>query len=145
MSQYAYWIAIALHLLAMSLWLGHMFVWSLFVGPAMKRIEPAATAELLRERSLARGGLGWPALAVLVATGAYLLSVRGIGISALLSGAAFQGTIGRALATKFVMVAAMIGYQSVFAHRDAPIAVYFNMLVALIVLAASTVIVRGWV
>jgi uncharacterized membrane protein len=145
MSLYAYWIAIALHLLAMSLWLGHMFVWSLIVGPAMKRIEPAATAEILRERSLARGGLGWPALAVLVATGAYLLHVRGIGISALVSGAAFKGVAGIALAIKFIMVLAMIAYQSVFAHRDAPIAVYFNMLAALIVLAVSTVIVRGWV
>jgi uncharacterized membrane protein len=145
MSQYAYWAAIGLHLLAMSLWLGHMFVWSLIVGPAMKRIEPAATAELLRERSLARGGLGWPALAVLVVTGAYLLHVRGIGFSALLSGAAFQGAIGRALAVKLAMVVGMIGYQAVFAHRNAPVAVYVNMLAALIVLAASTIIVRGWV
>jgi len=145
MSLYAYWTAIALHLLAMSLWLGHMFVWSLIVGPAMKRIEPAPTAELLRERSLARGGLGWPALAVLVATGAYLLHVRGIDMSALVAGTAFQGTAGRVLATKFVMVLVMVGYQAVFAHRNAPIAVYFNMLVALVVLAASTIIVRGWV
>ena len=58
--------ASSLHLLAMSLWLGHMFVWSLFAGPALKRIEPPATAEMLRDRSVYLGAFGWPALAVLV-------------------------------------------------------------------------------
>ena len=64
-----------LHLLALTLWLGHMFVWSLIIGPALKRVEPAETAELLRESSLFRGGLGWPALAILVPTGLYLLEL----------------------------------------------------------------------
>ncbi len=86
-----YSTCLALHLLAMALWLGHMFVWSLIVGPALKRIEPAATAEQLRDASLFRGGLGWPALIVLIPTGLYLLSYRGIELADLLSGAAFQG------------------------------------------------------
>ena len=37
----------------------------------------------------------------------------------------------------------MIVYQTVWGHRRAPIAIYFNMLAALIVLAASVVLVRG--
>ena len=41
--------------------------------------SPPETAELLRERSLYLGGLGWPALAVLAITGLYLLGQRGIG------------------------------------------------------------------
>ena len=69
-----YSICIGLHLLALSLWLGHMFVWSLITGPALKRIEPRETAEMLREASLFRGGLGWPALAVLIPTGLYMLT-----------------------------------------------------------------------
>ena len=52
-----YLICVSLHLLALSLWLGHMFIWSLVVGPAVKRVQPQETADLLREASLFRGGL----------------------------------------------------------------------------------------
>ncbi len=140
-----YYLCLALHFLALSLWLGHMFVWSLITGPALKRVEPRQQAELLREASLFRGGLGWPALAVLVPTGLYLLHVRGITIAALFSGAAFAGPQGAVLAIKLALVAAMAGYQLVFAHRSAPIAIYFNMLAALVIIGASVVFVRGWV
>jgi uncharacterized membrane protein len=139
-----YDIAIALHLLAISLWLGHMFVWSLIVGPAMKRIEPPETAERLRERSVFMGGLGWPALAILVLTGLYLLSMRGIAPVDLVTGAAYAGAEGTALAVKLVLVLVMIGYQAIFAHGRAPIAIYVNMAVALVILACSVVLVRGW-
>jgi uncharacterized membrane protein len=138
-----YWVCISLHLLAASLWLGHMFVWSLVVGPAQKRIEPAETAELLRERSLYLGRLGWPALAILAATGAYMLGQRGIGLGDLASGAAFSAD-GDSLAVKLAAVLFMIIYQVVWAHRPAPIAIYFNIVAALIILGASVVLVRGW-
>ena len=139
-----YRICIALHLFALTLWLGHMFVWSLVVGPAMKRIEPKATADLLRERSQFHGGLGWPALAILVPTGLYLLHLRGIHVSDMLSGAAFAGTQGAVLAVKLSAVLFMVFYQAVFAHRPSPIAIYFDMLAALIIIGASVVLVRGW-
>jgi len=139
-----YHLSIGLHLTAMALWLGHMFVWSLIIGPALKGVQPAEDAEILRERSLFRGGLGWPALAVLVITGVYQLGGRGIGIADLVSGAAFAGAQGTILAVKLALVACMVFYQAVFAHGRAPIAIYFNMLAALVILAASTVLVRGW-
>jgi len=140
-----YYLCVALHMLALSLWLGHMFVWSLIVGPAVKRVQPQATADLLREASLFRGGLGWPALAVLIPTGLYMLHHRGIEISQLVSGVAFQGTQGTILAVKLACVAGMMVYQAVIGHRRAPIAIYFDMLLALIVIATSVLFVRGWV
>ena len=140
-----YSICLGLHLLAMALWLGHMFVWSLIIGPALKRVEPAETAEKLRNASLFRGGLGWPSLIVLIPTGLYLLNYRGIQLADLVSGVAFHGPQGRVLAIKLGMVAVMIGYQVYFGHRRAPIAIYFDMLAALVVIAASVVLVRGWV
>jgi uncharacterized membrane protein len=138
-----YWICISLHLLAASLWLGHMFVWSLIVGPAQKRIAPAETALLLRERSLYLGGLGWPALAVLVLTGLYMLAQRGIGLGDLVSGAAFSAG-DDSLAIKLAAVLFMVIYQIVWGHRRATVAIYLNILAALIVLGASVVLVRGW-
>lgn len=140
-----YKICVVLHITALSLWLGHMFVWSLIVGPAMKRIEPADTAAMLRERSLFMGGLGWPALAVLVPTGLYMLSRRGITPSMLLSGDAFAGVAGTILAVKLCGVLAMIIYQAAIGHRSGALAIYFNMLVAFIVIAASVVMTRGWI
>ena len=137
-----YWICISLHLLAASLWLGHMFVWSLVVGPAIKRVEPAATAELLRASSLAMGGLGWPALAILIASGLYLLAARGIGPADLLTGRAFAAG-GGVLGVKLALVAWMVIYQAVWGHRQATGAIYVNMLAALLVLGASVVLVRG--
>jgi hypothetical protein len=120
-----------------------MFVWALVVGPAQKRIEPPETAEFLRARSLYMGGLGWPALAILITTGLYLLSARGIGPGDLLSGAAFAAA-GPSLAIKLGAVLFMIAYQSIWGHGRAPIAIHFNILAALIVLGASVVLVRGW-
>lgn len=140
-----YHVCITLHVLALSLWLGHMFVWALIAGPAMKKLQPKETADLLREKSLFRGGLGWPAMAVLIPTGLYMLHVRGIEPSMLLSGVAFAGSQGHVLATKLSAVLVMIGYQSYFGHRPAPIAIYFDMLAALTVIGASVLLVRGFV
>jgi uncharacterized membrane protein len=137
-----YWICISLHLLAASLWLGHMFVWTLIVGPAQKRIEPPETAALLRERSLYLGGLGWPALAILAVTGLYMLGQRGIGLADLASGAAFSAD--PSLAIKLAAVLFMVVYQIVWGHRRASVAIYLNILAALIVLGASVALVRGW-
>ena len=88
------------------------------------------------------GGLGWPALAVLVATGLYLLGWRGIGPVDLVTGAAYAA--GGALAVKLPLVAVDDRLPGLWGHGAAPIAIYFNMLAALIILAASVVLVRGW-
>jgi uncharacterized membrane protein len=138
-----YRISVALHVAAASLWLGHMFFWSLFSGPALKKIQPPRTAERLRAVMLWRGGLGWPALAVLAVTGLYQMRLRGLALGGLLSGSLLQAPAGRTLALKLLLVLGMVGYQIVFAHRPAPRAIYFNMLAALLVLAASVVLVRG--
>jgi uncharacterized membrane protein len=133
-----YRVAVIVHVLAMALWIGHMLVWSLFTGPALKKVEPAATAELLRARSQELGGLGWPALAILVVTGLYLLAVRGIGpVSGLL------GEAGWPLALKLWCVLGMIAYQALVGHRQAGVAIYANIGLALVILACSTVLVRG--
>jgi uncharacterized membrane protein len=138
-----YRLSIALHFLAFSLWLGHMFVWSLVVGPALKKLQPPENAALLRERSLYLGGLGWYALTILVVTGLYLLSRRGIAPAALLDAATYAGPLGNALAVKLSLVLGMIGYQAIFGHKAAPIAIYVNKLMAFGVIAASVVLVRG--
>lgn len=135
-----YSLFFALHLIAAFAWLGHMFFWSLFGGPVLKKIDPPETAAGLRAVSMRMGGLGWPALVVLVATGTYLLARRGIGLGTLVSADFLATPTGRALGLKLLLVAAMVVYQIVFAHRHAPRAIYLNMLAALVVLGASVVL-----
>lgn len=135
-----YRLSVILHLAATLTWLGHMFYWSLFSGPALKKIEPPETAALLRARSMRMGGLGWPALAVLVMTGTYMLIARGVDLGDLVTGQMLDHRFGRALTIKLVLVIGMVGYQIVLGHRRAPRAIYLNMLAALGVLAAAVVV-----
>ena len=137
-----YRIAITLHLVAVVLWFGHMLFWSLISGIALKRVEPADTAETLRKLSMTKFGLGWPSLAVLIPTGLVLLDFRGIGIAQILSGDAFRLPGGWVLAVKLGLVAWMIFYQAAFGHRPAPRAIYLNMAAALTILAMSVFLVR---
>ncbi len=138
-----YRVCIVLHVAAASLWLGHMFFWSLFSGPVLKKIEPAGTAQRLRELSFWMGGLGWPALTVLALTGVYLLAQRGITFDAIASGEVLAVPFGKILAGKLLLVVAMIGYQLKFGHRPAPRAIYLNIMAALLVLSASVFLARA--
>ncbi|HET7585385.1 MAG TPA: hypothetical protein VFK13_10775 [Gemmatimonadaceae bacterium] len=136
-------IALAIHLLAAFAWLGHMFFWPLFAGPVLKKIQPPETAERLRELSMRMGGLGWPALVLLVGTGAYLLSVRGVTLGALVHPAFWGNGGSHALGIKLLLVLFMIGYQAIIGHRRAPRAIYLDMAAALAVLGMSVMIAKG--
>jgi uncharacterized membrane protein len=138
-----YPILTILHVLATALWFGHMFFWAIFAGPVMKKIEPAETAQQLRETSLSFGGLGWPSLVVLIVTGSVMLGYRGVTFSDAISGAFFAAPQGSLFGIKFSLVILMILYQTLFGHRSAPRAIYFNMLVALLVVALSVYLARG--
>lgn len=112
-----------LHVLAALVWLGHMFFWSLVVGPLVKRFSPPERAEALRRASARYGATGAPALVVLVFTGPLLL----LG----------SEDVPPALYPKLVLVAGMILYQVFVGHRPAPRLIYADMLAALGVLALS--------
>ncbi|UCF94172.1 MAG: SMP-30/gluconolactonase/LRE family protein [Desulfobacterales bacterium] len=137
-----YFLCVALHLLAVTLWIGHMLFWSLFVGPVTKRIEPPETGEFLQKLSVRKGGLGWPALVVLVATGIYILSYKGLTWHALVSGEIFRTPYGYVLSAKLFFVAGMIAYQLFVGHRPAPKLIYADMLAAFCTIALSIVLAR---
>lgn len=136
-------LVLMVHLLAAFIWLGHMFFWSLFAGPVLKRIGPPSRAERLRELSMSMGGVGWPALAVLFLTGGYLLSARGIHVGEFLSGSFWSNPAAHVLGFKLLLVLFMVGYQLVIGHRRAPRAIYLDMTAALLVLGASVMLAGG--
>jgi len=118
---------LVLHVLAAFLWLGHMFFWSLVVGPVLKRWEPAAQGGRVRVASTRHGGLGWPALVVLGLTGVLLL----------FRSTASGGAPAWVLSAKLALVGGMVAYQVLVGHRPAPRLIYLDMLAALLVLLLS--------
>ena len=138
-----YKLCVMVHLLAVFFWLGHMFFWSLVVGPITKRLEPPELGSAIRQMSLRGGGLGWPALFALAFTGVLMLSYRGVTLQTLLSGELFSSPFGRVLGIKLLLVALMALYQVFVGHRSAPHLVFVNMMVALMVVALSIILVRA--
>ena len=137
-----YQVTVALHLVAVTLWFGHMFFWSLAAGPALKKIVPQETADTLRRLSLTMGGLGWPSLVVLWITGYLQLRYRGITLDLLLSGQLFTIPGGWVIGVKLGLVVWMVFYQAVFGHRAAPRAIYLNIAAALAIVGLSVLLVR---
>jgi hypothetical protein len=138
-----YKLCVMVHLLAVFFWLGHMFFWSLVVGPITKRFEPPELGRAIRQMSLRGGGLGWPALFVLAFTGVLMLSYRGVILQTFLSGELFVGPFGRVLGIKLLLVVLMCLYQLFVGHRSAPHLVFVNMMVALMIVALSILLVRA--
>ena len=120
---------LAVHLLAVMIWLGHMFFWSFVVGPLCKRYQPEEKGAELREASHRWGALGGGALLVLFLTGTMMLLDR--------------GDMPAALPWKLGLVALMVLYQMFVGHRRAPKLIYANMLTALVILVLSIQIVHG--
>lgn len=130
-------VCLVLHVLAASLWIGHMLFWSVVVGPVLKRWSPEDERERLRAAVMRFGGLGWPALFVLLATGPVLLRERGFALESLANGEVFDTAWGRLLALKLLLVLGMLGYQALVGHRPAPKLVYLNLLAAFAIAALS--------
>jgi hypothetical protein len=138
-----YQLNVILHLLAMCIWFGHMFFWTLVVGPVTNRFEVPETGRMLRQLSLRLGGLGWPALGILILTGAIMLRFRGVTLSEVISGEFFTNPFGRVLGIKFLLIAWMIFYQIAIGHRPAPRLIFINMAAALMILVLSILLVRA--
>ncbi len=138
-----YLLSVVLHLLAAFFWLGHMFFWSLVVGPITKRFDPPDAGRWLRQTSMRYGGLGWPALIILIGTGAIMLMYRGVTMEQFISGQFFLTPSGRGLGMKFVLVAWMILYQLVVGHKPAPRLIYVNMAAALVIVGISMLLLRA--
>jgi putative copper resistance protein D len=110
------------HILAAMVWIGGSAFIALVIAPLMRRRAGADTSAL-RAAALRFRTVGWISLAVLAATGMANLALRGIGLSDLLTGAAFRGSAGHALAGKLILVAIMLAISGFHDFRWGPAAV----------------------
>lgn len=111
-----------IHVLAAMVWIGGSAFIALVVAPLMRRGGGKDDA-VLRAAAVRFRTVGWISLGILVATGTGNLAFRGIGLSDLLSGAAFRGSAGHALACKLILVAVMLAISGFHDFRWGPAAV----------------------
>jgi len=138
-----YQVAVFLHVGAALFWLGHMFFWSLVAGFVLKSIDPPETGEFVRQASLRMGGLGWPALFVLLVTGIVIIIHSKVTLHHIVSGEFLFDPMGRVMAVKMSLVGCMALYQWFVGHRHAPRLIYLNMLIALLIIGLSVLRVRS--
>ena len=162
-----YIAAVWLHVLAAIVWIGGMTFLSLILVPALRTPALSATrAAVLHETGVRFRRVGWISLAVLVGTGVLLLALRGVGSADLASGAFWGSAFGSVLAVKLLLVATVVLLSAVHDFRIGPLASRLlrtepgsaraqrlraqatligraNLLLALAILAAAVMLVRG--
>lgn len=117
-----YHLLVFLHLLAAFVWLGGLFFLALVGAPVLKReASPEVRAVLFRALGLRLRWVGWSSLAVLVATGAGILELRGVLRWDVLGDPAWWGTPwGRALAWKLAAVGLMVALTGAHDWLEGP-------------------------
>jgi hypothetical protein len=125
----AYLIAIWVHILTVSVWIGAM----LFEDPQSVRMTSRIVDRM--------GGIGWYAQAVLWTTGLFMLNHRGITPRRLVSSDFISSTWGQAMWAKLLLVLVLISFQIMVGHKPSKL-VYGYLLVSVIVVGISVFIVR---
>ena len=119
-----YLLNVTLHVLAAMLWLGGMFSLALVGAPVLRAVDPPALrAELFTRIGRRLRGVGWGAIAVLIATGAGNLAFAGaFREGRILHRALWMSPWGHALAWKLAAVAAMIVISAIHDFWLGPLA-----------------------
>ena len=161
----SYLASVLVHILAAFVWVGGMLFLGVVGAPVLRRVEPAALRQrLFQQLGLRFRAVGWGAIAVLIVTGVINLHYRGWLRASVLGAPAFWRTgLGHALAGKLLGVTLMIVLSAVhdFAigpaaglaeagspralamRRRAALLARVNALVAILVVAAAVLLVRG--
>ncbi len=156
-----------LHIVAAAAWVGGMIFFAAVVVPVVRHPDYRAKAgDLVHRTGVRYRVLGWASLATLLVTGTYLLMNRGVGLTELTSAAFYGTSFGKTVAAKLLLVGAILvatvvhdismGPRATRLLRERPndpraqrirlAARYWgraNLLLALVVVALGTMLVRG--
>lgn len=164
-----YLASVWMHILAATIWIGGMFFVVLVVVPWLRRQggdREAATA-FLRETGLRFRAVGWACFAVLLVTGTFNLWARGVRPHDLVSADWYATPFARAVVLKLATFALVLVVSVVHDFVVGPRAVAAlerdaggadaqryrklasrlgraNALLALLLVAAGVILVRGW-
>jgi uncharacterized membrane protein len=119
--QAIYLASVWLHIMAAVAWVGGTLFLVLVLVPAIRREEfRALGAALIRFTGLRFRWVGWACFAVFIITGSLNLAARGIGFGELQETAFWQGSFGRTLALKLVLVVAILAISALHDFRLGP-------------------------
>lgn len=108
-----YLLSVWTHILAVTVWLGGMFFLVLILVPATRRLEERSLAlKMVSWTGRRFRWIGWVCLGLLVMTGSFNLAYRGYGWADLWSGALFNGSFGRILGLKLILVSAVFALSA---------------------------------
>jgi putative copper export protein len=103
--QTLYVISVFIHILSATVWVGGMFFLILVLIPVLRKPELQGFFPAVFYQAGVRFRLvGWVSLILLIITGTINLACRGYGFSDLLTGRIFDGSFGRVLLQKLIIV-----------------------------------------
>lgn len=161
-----YLISIWLHLLAATVWIGGMLFLVLVVVPWLRAGGRVDAAVFLRETGTRFRNVGWTCFAVLVVTGSFNLWFRGVGLADFADPRWLASSFGTTVVVKLsaflvvLVVSAVHDFvvgprattaiatdprsaQAQAARRRASLLGRVNVLLALVLVAAAVMLVRG--
>lgn len=163
-----YLTSVWIHILAATVWIGGMFFVVLVVVPWLRRsTDRAAGTAFLRDTGIRFRMVGWICFAFLVVTGTFNLWARGVRLPDLVNPDWYASPFGKAVVLKLsafalvLLVSAIhdfiVGPRAVVAlerdagggdaqryRRHASRLGRANALLALVLVAAGVILVRGW-
>jgi len=163
-----YLLSIWVHILAASVWMGGMVFLVLILVPAIRQPRYSGiAASLIRWTALRFRWVGWICLGLLLLSGTFSLAYRGFGWTDLWDGKLWQGSFGRILGVKLLLVAVIFvasafhdfaigpratelwqqnpgSAKALRLRRQAAWLGRVNLLLALVVVALGVMLVRGW-
>lgn len=162
-----YLLSVWLHIMAAIVWVGGTVFFVVVLVPAIRRPEFGGIASaLIRFTALRFRWVGWVCFGIFVVTGVVNLMARGIGLRELRETIFWQGSFGRTLAIKLILVAAILlisafhdfflgpraaaaweadpaSAETLRLRRQAVQLGRLNLLLALLVIMLGVMLVRG--
>ncbi len=163
-----YLLSVWLHILAAIVWMGGMVFLILVLVPAIRQPRYwGVAASLVHWTGLRFRWVGWICLGLLLLSGAFNLAYRGFGWTDLWGGQLWEGSFGRILGAKLLLVAVIFvasilhdfaigpratalwqqnpaSAKAVRLRRQAAWVGRLNLLLARVVIALGVMLVRGW-
>lgn len=162
-----YHLSVFLHLLAAVVWVGGLLFLALVAIPVLRGLADRQRAELVARMGERFRPVAWACIGLLISTGVLNLAYRGVSWESVLTGQLWQSPFGQILAWKLTLVALLVALSAwhdfflgprstqlarapngedqlrVRLRRRAAWVGRVNALLALAVLAAAVMLVRG--
>jgi len=128
-----YLLAVYIHIVTVAVWFGAM----LFEDPTSIRFMSRMAYQI--------HGIGGPSLVVLIGTGAFMLSYRGVTWQNIITGQFFTTPYGQVFGVKFLLVLLLISFQITIGNKPSKLSNYGYLLGVLAIIALSVWLVRPMV